>query len=165
MDLYFYGYLKIASGSIIADVSDIHSNIDVSFGTQPAIHDEKTGMPKDSEMAPAVTLSVLQLDIDSHKSKISVEGFFLSYFYDMILALFDKQIFTKIIDETKTYIESTLDEEANKYLLEHGTHYYRDGLGFDYSLTRPPTVTDDSLLTFCMKGTFYGDKAPLVPTV
>jgi hypothetical protein len=40
-----------------------------------------------------------------------------------------------------------------------------DGLGIDYSQTRQPSVTDDSLLTFFMKGTFYGEKAAHVNSI
>ena len=165
VELYFYGKLKIASGHILADVSDIHSIIDVGFGTQPAVHDERTGMEEGSEMAPAVTLNVLALDIDAAKSDIKVKGFILSFFENMILKELNSKIFSKIIDQATHYIETTLEDDANAYLFQHGSHYYVDGLGFDYSLTRQPSVTDDSLLTFFMKGTFYGEKAPHVSTI
>ena len=93
---FFFGMLKIASGRILADVS-VHSMIDVGFGTQPAVHDEKTGVEEGSEMAPAVTLNVLALDIDVAKSDFKVKGLFLSLFRKMILK--DKsKIFSKIID-------------------------------------------------------------------
>jgi hypothetical protein len=36
-----------------------------------------------------------------------------------------------------------------------GLDYYGAGLAFDFSQTREPTVTDDSLLTFFMKGYWY----------
>jgi hypothetical protein len=72
VELYFYGKLKIASGHIITSVSDIHSNIAVEFGTQPAAHEERTGMSEGSEMAPSVTINVLALDIDVAKSNIKV---------------------------------------------------------------------------------------------
>lgn len=165
MELYFYGKLKIASGHILANVSDIHSMLDVGFGTQPAAHDERTGMEEGSEMAPAVTLNVLALDIDVVKSSIRIEGFFLSFFIDLILKDFNTKIFAKIIEETTTFIETTLEDDANQYLFEHGSHYYVDGLGFDFSQTRVPTVTDDSLLTFFMKGTFYGENAAHVNSI
>ena len=165
VEFYFYGKLKIASGYILASVSDIHSKIGVEFGTQPAVHDEKTGMSEGSEMAPSVTLNVLALDIDATKSDIKIVGFFLSFFENIILKEFNTKIFAKIVEETKTYIETTLEDEANQYLLDNGSHYYVDGLGFDYSQTRQPSVTDDSLLTFFMKGTFYGENAAHVNSI
>jgi hypothetical protein len=82
VEIYFYGKLKIASGHILASVSDIHTEISVEFGTQPAVHDERTGMSEGSEMAPSLTLNVLALDIDSAKSDIKIKGFFLSFFAD-----------------------------------------------------------------------------------
>jgi hypothetical protein len=136
VELYFYGKIKIASGHILATVSDIHSNIAVEFGTQQAVHDPKTGMTEGSEMAPSVTLNVLNLDIDVAKSDVKIEGFFLSFFADMIINEFKTKIFVKIIDETKTYIETSLEDDANQFLLENGSHYYVDGLGFDFSQTR-----------------------------
>mgnify|MGYP001063079843 CR=1 FL=1 len=67
-----------------------------------------------------------------------------------------------LIHETKHYIHTTLETEVNAWLLEYGHHYVVDGLdffgnglGFDFSQTREPTVTDDSLLTFFMKGYWY----------
>jgi hypothetical protein len=165
VELYFFGKLKIASGHILADVSDIHSNLDIGFSTQPASHDERTGMTEGSEMAPAVTFNVLALDIDIAKSDIKIKGFFLSFFADLILKEFKTQIFAKIIDQTQTFIETTLEDDANSYLFEHGSHYYVDGLGFDFSQTRQPSVTDNSLLTFFMKGTFYGENAAHVNSI
>ena len=67
-----------------------------------------------------------------------------------------------IIHETKHYIHTTLEKEVNAWLLQYGHVYAVDGLdyfgvglGFDFAQTREPTVTDDSLLTFFMRGYWY----------
>lgn len=70
----------------------------------------------------------------------------------MILDEFKTKIFAKIGEKTQKYIETTLEEEANTFLKDKGSHIYADGLGFDFSQMREPTVTDDSLLTFFLKG-------------
>jgi hypothetical protein len=61
VEMYFYGKLQIAKGRILANVTDIHSVLDISFGTQPTTH---TWKPKDKEYAPAVTLDVKTLSVD-----------------------------------------------------------------------------------------------------
>ena len=54
-------------------------------------------------------------------------------------------------------------ETINQELYDYGTHYYMgDGIGFDYSLTKTPQVTDDGLLTMFMNGTFYDEEGILV---
>lgn len=149
VEIYFYGMLKICSGKLLADLTDIHSNFGIEFGTQD---DEQY-------VAPAVTLNVIDLSLDSAKSDIKVEGFILSFFTDMILKEFKNKIFKKIAEETTKIIEGPLETDTNNFLKAHGSHYKVDGLGFDFSQTRQPTVTDDSLLSFFMKGVFYGDNA------
>ena len=88
-------------------------------------------------------------------------------FADKIIEEFKTTVLAMIIHETKHYVHTTLETDANTWLFEHGSHYivygldyYNDGLGFDFSQTRQPTVTDDSLLTFFMKGYWYKTGAP-----
>lgn len=72
---------------------------------------------------------------------------------------FKDKILKEIIDEAKDYMTYTLVKEVNKELYDYGTHYkVGGGLGFDFSMTQAPTVTDDKLLTIFMNGTFYGEK-------
>jgi hypothetical protein len=53
-----------------------------------------------------------------------------------------------------------LVDEINKELFEYGTHFDMGSeIGFDYSLTQLPTVTDDAMLTLFMNGTFYDSVA------
>jgi len=33
VDIYFYGKLKVATGHVLADLTSVHSNLAVSFGT------------------------------------------------------------------------------------------------------------------------------------
>jgi hypothetical protein len=79
-----------------------------------------------------------------------------------ILDHFKDELLRKFIEETKQYIRSTLVKEINQELYTYGTHYdVGDGIGFDYSLTQAPKVTDDQLLTVFLNGTFYGDDAQM----
>lgn len=65
-----------------------------------------------------------------------------------------------IIEDVKDYVQTTLEDEINQELYDYGTHYdIGDGVGFDFSLTKSPQVTDDELLTLFMNGTFYSDDA------
>lgn len=51
-------------------------------------------------------------------------------------------------------------EEINKELYDKGSHYdIGSNIGFDYSLTKAPAVTDDAMLTFFINGTFYSSIA------
>ena len=90
VEIYFYGQLKVATGHVLANLTSVHSNLAVSFGTQ-----------QDQEfVAPSVTLNVLTLNLDDAKSDIKIEGFFLSVFTNMILDEFKTKIFAKIGQET-----------------------------------------------------------------
>lgn len=72
---------------------------------------------------------------------------------------FKDKILNEIIKEAKDYMSYTLVKEINKELFDYGTHYdLGSGLGFDFSMTQAPSVTDDKLLTIFMNGTFYGEK-------
>ena len=149
VEIYFYGKLKICSGQVNVEMTDIHTNYAIQFGTQ-----------EDGEyVAPHVLLNVLDFNLDEAKSDIKVKGFFLSFFEDMILKVFKRVIFAEIGRETTKLIEGPLEQDANDFLKAHGSHYLVDGLGCDFSQTRQPSVTDDSLLSFFMKGVFYGDNA------
>lgn len=58
--MYFYGKLKIASGSVHAVLSEVYSNFSISFGTQ-----------EDGEFtAPSVELNVLNLNLNGIESTI-----------------------------------------------------------------------------------------------
>ena len=84
-------------------------------------------------MAPSVTFNVLDLNLNAAQSVIKVEGFFLSFFENMILNEFKTKVFAKIGEETSKYIETTMEEKSNTFLKEKGSHFYADGLGFDFS--------------------------------
>lgn len=117
-------------------------------------------MKEGSEMAPAIGISNIQMSIDKAESDITVDGFFLSGLADKVLQIYKEDIFDKIIDKSEQYIQTTLVEKINKEIDEHGTHFdLGDGIGFDYSLTRVPEVTDDFMLSFFLNGTFFDEKA------
>ena len=117
-------------------------------------------MEAGSEMSPAIDITKLDMSVDKAKSDIKVEGFFLSGLADKVLEIYKSDLFDKIMARTETYVETTLVDSINEELEQHGSHFYLgDGLGFDYSLTRVPQVTDDSMLTFYMNGTFFDERA------
>ena len=61
VEMYFYGKLQIAKGRILANFTDIHSVLDIEFGTQATVN---TWKPKNKEYAPSVTLNVKTLNVD-----------------------------------------------------------------------------------------------------
>ena len=115
--------MTVSTGKVIAKVSDLDFKFDVAFTTQDAKFFEGTGMNEGSEMAPAIDIDNLEMNIDTAKSDIKLEGFFLSGLGDLILQLFNDKIYKDIIDMTEKYVETTLVEEVNKELFDHGTHY------------------------------------------
>ena len=113
-----------------------------------------------SEMSPAIDITNMKLSIDESKSDIKVSGFFMSGLADKVLEIYKSDIFDKIIETSESYVETTIVDKINEELDDLDTHFnLGDGLGFDYSLTRVPQVTDDAMLTFYMNGTFYDSKA------
>lgn len=111
-------------------------------------------------MAPAIDISNIKMSIDKAESDIKVDGFFFSGLADKVLQIYKDDIFDKIIDKSEEYIEGALVEKINKEIDDHGTHYdLGDGIGFDYSLTRMPKVTDDFMLSFFLNGTFFDENA------
>ena len=111
-------------------------------------------------MAPAIDISNLNMSIDKAQSDITVDGFFFSGLADKVIQIYKEDIFDKIIDKSEQFIETTLVDKINKEIDEQGTHLdLGDGIGFDFSLTRTPQVTDDFMLSFFLNGTFFDEKA------
>ena len=113
-----------------------------------------------SEMAPAIDIANINLSVDEAQSDIKVDGFFLSGLADKVIETYKSDLIDKIIKSSESYVETTIVDKINVELEDLDTHFnLGDGLGFDYSLTRVPQVTDDAMLTFYMNGTFYDERA------
>jgi len=111
-------------------------------------------------MAPAIDIDNIVLNTDTLKQDVKIEGFLYTGIADLIVNEFSDYFDKKIIEGIEKQIETTLVDEINKELFEYGTHFdMGSDIGFDYSLTQLPTVTDDAMLTFFMNGTFYDSVA------
>jgi len=117
-------------------------------------------MEAGSEMAPAIDIDNIVLNTDTYKQDIEIEGFLDTGIADMIVNESKTYFDFKIMKELENQVETTLVDQINKELFEKGTHFdMGSDIGFDYSLTQLPAVTDDSMLTFFMNGTFYDSVA------
>jgi len=117
-------------------------------------------MEAGSEMAPAIDIDNIALNTDTFKQNIEIEGFLYTGIADLIVNEFSTYFDYKIMKDLEKQVETTLVDQINKELLEKGTHFdIGSDIGFDYSLTQLPAVTDDSMLTFFMNGTFYDSVA------
>lgn len=154
------GGVPFSTGQVLTTLRDVDFGFDLEFTTQDAKFVEGTGMIAGSEMSPAIDITNMKLSIDESKSDIKVSGFFMSGLADKVLEIYKSDIFDKIIETSESYVETTIVDKINEELDDLDTHFdLGDGLGFDYSLTRIPQVTDDAMLTFYMNGTFYDSKA------
>lgn len=111
-------------------------------------------------MAPAIEINDIDITIDFDKSEIDFKEHQIKSYLakrsscqhrddltgieSKIRDKFKDMILKDIIEDVKEYVQTTFEDEINKELYDYGTHYdVGDYVGFDFSLTKSPQVTDD----------------------
>lgn len=89
----------------------------------------------------------------------------MDYIAGFVINLFRKSLLTKILEEVQTQVMAKATPKINDDL-KGLTHYEIAGVGVDFSMIKPPTITDNDMLSLFMNGTFYSaDNSEGVPKV
>ncbi len=97
--------------------------------------------------------------MDRAHSKIKLTGGIIPRLVDIVLDLFHKSIFKKVIKGIESAVTDSVVPAVNQALHDHGNQISYQGFTFDFALLDTPAVTDDSITVY-LNGTFFNADAP-----
>ena len=137
------------SGKIQAKFENIHLDVLLNVETQIGENNEK---------APELEIIDIGFSFDQSKSDIKITGGVVGWIVNALESVFQREIFHKIVSETKDYLMQELNVTLNEELKEKGTFFsIMPDFGIDISQTENPIV-EDGLFEFFFNGSFWSQK-------
>lgn len=146
-----YKYIVTVGGKAEVTIKKMDIDLELALSTQ-------AGTPA-TDLAPMVTVSKVDVNIDSNDIDIKLSGSLVSKIASVFIPFFKSTIIPMVVKDLEDQVKSIVSGTVDKDLAEYGTQAeipYLAGVTFDYAqMGEGPQVSADGILSGALNGTFF----------